>query len=334
MSFLGVQTTETKRIFVTGATGFIGHHLVEELVSKGHDITCLVRDPKKKNDVTRMGMRSVEGDLTNFEKWKTHVRGQDVVFHLAAIRGEWNIPWEKYYRVNVEATQKLAKISAQAGVSKFLYISSVGVHGTSPMRVPADEETPYNPDSYYHTSKMLAEQAVLEQAESLTTIVVRPTITYGPSDTGFLYRIASNVRKGFFPVVGRGNSKIHILYVKGLVEALTSAMEVNSKGQVYLLADRNPIEFRNLIQAVAFSMRKKVRIIRLPFKLFLELSKIYDIFVTPMVKGLSMKVSFKLLSLPWYYSINKAVNEIGYQPYQTEEMVKKTIAWYIQQGWL
>lgn len=325
---------ETKRVFVTGVTGFIGGHLIEELARRGHDITCLIRNPKKKSNLTHISLRPVMGDLVNVEKLKKHIKGQDVVFHLAAIRGERKIPWGRYYKINVEATRKLIEMSTQAGVSKFLYISSVGVHGTSPLQIPADEETPYNPDSYYHKSKMLAEQVVLKQAEFLPTLIIRPTITYGPSDTGFLYRIARNVRRGFFPIVGLGDNKVHILYVKGLVEALIKAMEVNSTGNVYILADKSPIEFRNLIQLVASFMGKKVRTIQVPFKPFMELSEVYDVFVTPITKGMSMKMSFKILSLPWHYNINKAVREIGYQPYQTKEMVENTLAWYIKQGWL
>jgi len=326
---------ETKRVFVTGATGFIGSHLVEELARRGHVVTCLVRNPKKMAGFSHLGLKPVIGDLEKTDKLKEHIKGQDVVFHLAAIRGELKIPWETYYKVNVEAVQRLVEISADVGVSKFLYISSVGVLGTSPLRVPADEETPYNPDSRYHKSKMLAEQAVLKLSKSLNTIVIRPTITYGPYDTGFLYRVARMVKGGFFPMVGVGNNKTHVLFVRGLVEALVKALEVEcGTGQIYILGDKNPLEFRNLVQLVASSIHKKVRIIRVPFEPFMEFSKMYDTFIMPIVKGLSMEISFKLLSLPWHYNIEKAVEEIGYRPYKTEEMVGNTLDWYVQQGWL
>lgn len=326
---------ETKRIFVTGATGFIGRHLVKELAQQGHIVTCLVRKPEKMINFAHIGLRLVTGNLTGFEKWKKCVNGQDVVFHLAAIRGEFKIPWETYYKVNVDATRRLVEISAQCGASKFFYISSVGVHGTSPLQVPADEQTPYNPDSYYHKSKMLAEQTVLKWVNSLNITVIRPTITYGPNDVGFLYRVAKIAKNGFFPTAGQGENKIHILHAKGLVQTLIRAMGNNStSGQIYIIADKSPIKLRELVQFIGISIHEKVRFINVPFEPLLKLTEIYDELVAPIVKGRSMAISFKLLSLPWYYSIRKAVNELQYHPYQTEEGVKDTIQWYVKQGWL
>lgn len=326
---------ETKRVFVTGATGFVGRHLVAELAHKGHIVTCLARAPEKLRSLGQICARAIIGDLKNPGKLEKHINGQDVVFHLAAIRGEWKISWDKYYRVNVEATKRLLEFSANAGVSKFVFVSSVGVLGTSPNEVPADEKTPHNPDSRYHKSKMLAEQAVLKWAEFLNTTIIRPTITYGPYDVGFLYRTAKIVKRGFFPVVNKGDNKIHILYVKGLVKTLIeSMMSTHNSGQIYIVADKRPIKFRNLVSLIGALINEKVKIINIPSKPFLNLAKTYDRVIAQILNGRSMEISFKLLSLPWHYSIRKVVNEMGYQPYQTEEKVKDTLLWYVERGLL
>jgi nucleoside-diphosphate-sugar epimerase len=287
------------------------------------------------NALSRSGLTLVEGDLANLDELTTHVNQQDYIFHLAAIRGESKIPWETYYRVNVEATRKLVEASARFGVSKFIYVSSVGVHGTSPIQVPSDECAPYNPDSCYHRSKVLAEQFVLNAANSLNTVVIRPTVTYGQNDVGFLYRAAKIVKRGFFPVIGHGRNRVHLLYVKGLVEALARAMGSNKASrQIYLVADEAPIKMIELIQCIGTSLGRAVRLVNIPRGPFSKLTEIYDRLISPPIKGRSMAISFRLLSLPWYYSIKKAVNELGYHPYKTEEEVRDTIRWYVKNGWL
>lgn len=326
---------ETQRIFVTGGSGFIGQYLVKEMASQGHIVTCLIRNPKKMERLDLGNVRFVVGDLVSIEKVERKIDKQDMIFHLAAIRGERKIPWDEYYKVNVEATQKLLEFSAKTGVSKFIYISSVGVHGTSPMELPADEKTPYNPDSYYHKSKMMAEHVVFKWMKLLNILVIRPTITYGLNDAGFLYRVAKIAKNGLFPVVAEGENKIHLLYIKGLTETLIEATRNNNtSGQIYIVADKRPIRFRDLIQFIGSSIGKKIRMINVPFKPFLKFAGIYDELVAPAVKGKSMTISFKLLSLPWYYDIRKAVNELRYRPYETEESVKETIQSYIKQGLL
>jgi len=326
---------ETQRVFVTGGTGFIGRHFVEEIARQGHVVTCLIRNPKKMAELDHIGVRFVRGNLINIGKVKEHIERQDIVFHLAAIRGERKISWAEYYKVNVEATQRLLEISANTGVSRFVYASSVGVHSTSPTNLPADEKTPYCPDSFYHKSKMLAEHVVFKWTKFLHTTVIRPTITYGPNDVGFLYRVAKIAKNGFFPVVGQGENKIHILYVKGLVETLINAMSANNaSGEIYIIADKCPIKFRDLVQFIGAYINRKLKIVSVPFEPFLKLTEIYDELIAPIVKGKSMVISFKLLSLPWYYSIRKVVSELRYRPYHTEDRVKDTIKGYLNQGWL
>ncbi|UCG45586.1 MAG: NAD-dependent epimerase/dehydratase family protein, partial [Candidatus Bathyarchaeota archaeon] len=266
---------------------------------------------------------------------KEHVNRQDVVFHLAAIRGEFSIPWKTYYRINVEATRRLTELSFQSGVSTLVYVSSVGVHGTSPSRVPADEQSPYNPDSSYHRSKMMAEQVIQGYADSLDTVIVRPTITYGPSDTGFLHRVARIARTGFFPIVGEGANRVHLLHIDGLTALLARVMvEHHTSGRIYIAADKSPIRFRDLVKSTRVSAEENLRFIRIPFTPFLRLAEAYDRLIAPALKARSLEISFRLLSQPWYYSIKRAVKELGYHPHETESNVKKTVQWYFTQGWL
>jgi glycosyltransferase involved in cell wall biosynthesis len=130
-------------------------------VNAGYQVNCLIRNPVKAMFLKNLGANLVKGDLNDFDMWKDLLKDCDIIIHAAAIRGERFIGWEKYYRVNVLATVKLLEIALKYNIPRFIFISSVGVLGTSPKQLPANEETVYNPDCDYHRSKMLAEQAIL-----------------------------------------------------------------------------------------------------------------------------------------------------------------------------
>ena len=115
------------------------------------------------------------------------------IVHCASLVGEGKGSWYDYSKVNTNWTLKLAKafINADVDHHSFIYVSTVGVHGTIPMEIPANELTPYAPDGYYHSSKMLAEKELINMNSrtGLPVVILRPTIMYGKHDKGFLWKI-------------------------------------------------------------------------------------------------------------------------------------------------
>ncbi len=325
-------------VFLTGGTGFIGNHLLNRLGEGGFPFTCLVR--KKNALASTANINLVEGDLeTICDRNLAYelINGHDYVIHCAAIRGEMRLPWDVYYKTNVDATCSLLEASQKAGVKRFIYLSSVGVLGTMPGQLPANEETPYNPDGFYHKSKMLAEKLVIESSisGSLNTVVIRPSITYGPKDNGFFLRVAGMASKGFFPLVNGGRNKIHLTYIDGLINAIISALEKSSENRekVYTIVDASPLFFRDLIEIIAASLGKKVKIVNIPSKeLFLLGTKIYDTVLGPIMKKPSLTASAKILALQWYYNNKNAQKDLGYMPYDTREQVQNTMHWLISHG--
>jgi nucleoside-diphosphate-sugar epimerase len=328
------------KVFVTGATGFIGGHVVEALLNAGYYVECLIRDHLKAKFLKNLGATLVKGDLSGFSTWKTSLRDCDAIIHCAAFRGERAIGWERYYEVNTLATMKLLEVALQYNIPKFIFISSVGVYGTSPKQLPANEETIYNPDSNYHKSKMLAEQAILRLAsreESNTKVTIfRPTITYGPRDTGFLYNILRYVKKGVFPIIGNGKNFIHLLYIDGLIKAILKDMESyqRRKVSIYNIADKEPITYRDILFVIREVLNRPIRVVRVPRLPLLLIARFHDHVLAPLYRGASMTISLKIASLPWYYDISKAVKELGYEPYETITALRKTIHWYQEGGFI
>lgn len=318
-------------IFLTGGTGFIGGHLVKRLSKIGYPVSCLVRKSNALLGLSNVNL--VMGDLKllcNRDIAFSLLRGHDYVIHCAAIRGEMRLPWSEYYEINVEATCSLLDAAFQAGIKKFVYLSSVGVLGTMPLQLPANEDTPYNPDCFYHKSKMLAEKKVIEfsQKNGLDAVVIRPSITYGPGDNGFFSRVTRLAARGFFPVVSGGLNKIHLTYIGGLVDAIIKVLNVSSgSSKVYTIVDAYPIRFKELVEIIAGTLNRKVRFINIPSQTMLILgSKAYDILLGSIRKGSSLTMSAKILSLPWYYDSSRAQKELSYKPFDTREQISKTLS--------
>lgn len=323
---------KNRRIFITGSTGFIGRHLVEELLSRNYDVVCLARDAQKAYQLKKMGADIVRGNLENLNDWEKSLNNCDIVIHLAAIRGEKFISWNRYYEVNVLATERILRTAIFYNVSKFIYFSSVGVLGTSSKQLPADESSPYDPDCKYHRSKMLAEQAVLKlcQENKINTVIIRPTITYGSYDTGFLYNLLRYAKKGMLPMIGDGGNLIHLLYVKGLAQATIKAIEKTINCTTYIIADKDPIRYKELISIIKDELKRPIRIVRMPSLPCFVIAKMYDNLITPITQGGSLTLSLKIASTSWYYKIGRAIRELNYIPYETPHAITETIKWYIE----
>ncbi len=239
---------------VTGATGFIGGSLAATLLASGWEVRVVVR----KSSVTRLRgsehYRIFEAELAgSMGVLQEAVTGCDIVFHAAAIRDRWGTSPEEYRQVNIEGTRRL--LAAAAGRAlRFVYISSVGVLGW-PGVDGIDESFPVNvrPDNVdYHGTKAAAEQLVNAIGGGLETVVVRPTVTYGPGDRdGMLTRLIGLIAHGRFVRIGRGENRLHLTYIDDLVQGLFLAgTHPSASGETFILAGPGPIQMRELIGQV------------------------------------------------------------------------------------
>jgi nucleoside-diphosphate-sugar epimerase len=244
-------------ILVTGATGFIGSHTVEALLSKvSHSIVAIVRKSRNYKNVEILkhrGVVLVEGefyDPTLLERIFQEHR-IDHVIHIAALRGAGIAGEEMLHKVNVLGTQALLEQSMRRHVKKFIFCSSVGVLGTIPQNLPGDLKSEMHGDNPYHRSKILAEEKVQDFiSRGLNAFIVRPTITYGERDSGFPSKLVGLVRKGRLPLPFKDN-KIHLLDVNRLVEAFLRILSGESPmPRIFLIADESPLSMRELTDLI------------------------------------------------------------------------------------
>jgi len=241
------------RVLVTGATGFVGSHLVEKLDAKNIQLNVLVRQ-KWSNSLPMWLHNSniIYGDLTDISCVNEAVNGVDVVIHSASLLGRWQSEFPEHYysKVNVDGTKNLINASMAEGVTHFIYLSTAGVMGRL-VNMPADETHPFLPVYPYEKSKCFAELALRKAivTKNFPATIVRATHIYGPRDKNTLKIFKVIKKTQIFPLIGGGNNLFQPLYIEDLIKALILCLE-NPKmsiGETYLVAGKDVLTYRDFI---------------------------------------------------------------------------------------
>jgi 2-alkyl-3-oxoalkanoate reductase len=328
-----MTTTGSKTIFITGATGLVGSHVVEEALRRGHRVRALVRASSDTRWLDGCGVEKVVGDLADPGALGRGVAGVDWVFNCAAKVGDWGT-LEEFRRLNVEAFGHLLGAASVARVERFVHVSSLGVyegrdhHGTDETVAPAAESL-----DAYTRSKVEAEALALRfvSDRKLPLSIVRPGFIYGPRDRTVLPKLLHSLRTGRFAYFGSGDQALNCIYVKNLVHGIFLAAEVpEAIGQVFNLTDGGRISKRAFIGRVAEldglrSPRRKI-----PLWLAWTLAVLLERRARRLKSTeppLVNKARYKFLGLNLDYSIAKAERVLGYvPPYTTDEGLVEAMA--------
>jgi nucleoside-diphosphate-sugar epimerase len=249
------------RVAVTGGTGFVGRHLIGALVERGDDVAALVRSPAKAEALSASGCRLVEGGLEDAAARRTLLSGAEVVYHVAGLVSAPSL--SELQRVNRDATALLARDAAEAGVSRFLLVSSLAVTGPAPRGRSLDESSGPGPVTQYGRSKQEGEAAVRASGVPLT--VVRPPAVYGPGDRAFLTLFRLVAGRGVFPLLGDGRQELSLVFAPDLARALVAAATSPATlGGTYHAAHPEVVSQRQLGEALGRALGRSVRFVRLP----------------------------------------------------------------------
>ena len=205
------------KALVTGATGFIGSHLVEALLDKNVEVRCLVRPNSNRRWLEDREVEYCVGDCRDYDSLPAAVSGVDCVFHLAGVVRARK--YQDYFLSNSTGTRNLLQACLQKnpGLDRFVLVSSQAAAGPSPDGQPLKESDAARPISAYGWSKLMAEKEVLEKKNDLPVVVVRPSPVYGPRDRDF-HSLFKMIKLGLRPVIGREERYIHLTYVQDVVE--------------------------------------------------------------------------------------------------------------------
>jgi nucleoside-diphosphate-sugar epimerase len=322
-----------RTIFITGATGLVGGHAVEEALSRGHRVRALVRPSSDTRLLDRWGVERVVGDLEDAAALREGAVGADWIFNCAAKVGDWGT-LEEFRRLNVEALRLLLDAACEAGVKRLVHVSSLGVyegrhhHGTDETVPPAAQSL-----DAYTRSKTEAEALVQEyhRTRGLPAAIVRPGFIYGERDRTVLPKLLTNLRRGTFAFFGSGEQRLNCIYVKNLVHAIFLAAENPAAvGEVFNLTDGEPVTKTQFVGRVAELAGLPMPRRHIPLPVARVLAQVVEGTARALrakKPPLINKARYKFLGLNLDYSIEKARLVLGYEPpYSFEEGMARAMA--------
>jgi dihydroflavonol-4-reductase len=326
-------------VLVTGATGFTGGHLARTLARRGHRVRGLVRPSSaaKARALVADGIEVATGDLGDPASLRAATRGVEVVYHVAATYREAGQPASAYTVVNVDGTRHVLEAARAAGVRRVVHCSTAGVHGHVE-RPPADEDAPLAPGDEYQRTKLLGEEEASRAGREggLEVVVARPVGIYGPGDTRFL-KMFRGIARRRFPMLGRGDVFYHLTYVDDTVEGLRLCGETpGAAGRTYLIAGATYTTLAELVARVARELQVQPPWLRLPVWPVWLAGALCEAACVPLRIEPPLyrrRVDFYRKSRA--FDISRARRELGYDPaVDLDTGIRRTAAWYRQQGWL
>jgi nucleoside-diphosphate-sugar epimerase len=321
------------RALVTGATGFVGSHLVEALQNSGAEVTVLARSSVKASGLAGQGIRVVSGDLHDMGALQRASQEQDVIYHVAGVVAARNEA--EFLRANQDGTRNLTAAAERSGRPRLVLVSSLAAGGPAPRGAPLDGREPPRPVTAYGRSKLAAEQIV--RASSLPWSIVRPPIVYGPRDREVLkiFRIA---RLGIAPVFGDGTQELSAVHAADLARALMAAGNTESTvGQTYNACHPEIFTSRELGRIVGETMGHSVGTLRIPAFLGRALLSVTEASarLTRKATILTTDKANEFFQPAWTGDPSPLTRDSGWRAtYDLRAGLADTYSWYRKAGWL
>lgn len=326
-----------RNVFVTGASGFVGGHLVSALVQRGYSVTCLVRGTSDTRALRKSGIRLISGDITDRNAVREAVRSANTIYHVAGATKAAHR--EDYFKVNQEGTRLILETVAESnpGLGRFVHVSSLAAAGPSSDGRPLTEGEKPNPVSWYGESKLKSEEEVLGFKDLFPATIIRPSAVYGPRDKDTLL-IFKMLQRGCLFTPGRFDRRFSLIHVSDLVQALIKAGEKGTgSGEVFYISRFEIFSWDDVGRAVALALGKKYRRISFPQWLAITAGMAGDIWsdATGRAATVNRQKVRELLAPFWVCDSSKAKTILGFSPgINLENGIKETANWYRQNGWL
>ena len=321
------------KIFITGATGFIGSELVKELLTRGHTVHALFRNPERKNLPENINLCYFKGDILDMSSLLGPMDGCDVVFHLAAYAKVWAKDPAKFFMVNVEGTKNVLSCAKKLKIKKVIVTSTAGVLGPSDKhQVNESSERSKTFFTEYEHTKYLAEQEIVRFVrEGLDITTLLPTRLYGPGELNESNSVTVIVQKyiqGKWHILPGDGKKIgNYVFIKDVINGHINAMEKNTSGERFILGGVN-INYEDFFNLIGILSKKKQRLMPLPVFIMMFVSSIFWLMALifkikpPFTPGWVRKYLHH-----WSLSSKKAIRMLDYQITPLEQGLLETINW-------
>lgn len=329
------------KALVTGATGFVGSTLCEELLRRGVETYALMRKTSSLANLGAASVKPVHGDLRSPEGLEQAVADADVIYHVAGVVAA--LSREDFFAANAQGTRNLLEAVARRPnkPKRFVYVSSLAAAGPSTPEREGSEADDCRPVSDYGASKRGGEVATLEYKDKFPVCIVRPPSVYGPRDKGVMTFFQA-VSKGVLPLLGMAHPdprRYSFVHVDDLVQAIVLAGTVEGvkSGEIFYASGDGIYSWEEAMKLIAKGMQKKTLRVRLPIPVMKAAAAV----CTGISKAsgnalpLSLDKIKEIEAMAWSCSNEKAKRELGFKPYwDLERGFEQTAKWYKENGWL
>jgi nucleoside-diphosphate-sugar epimerase len=237
-------------ILITGASGFIGSHLVQRLTQLGHSIICVVRKESNIEFLSEFDVKFLQ--LDDLMSARVTLADVDTIYHLAGIRHKWGTSWGDYQESGYHYTKRLLELS-KGKARHFVFFSSVAVYDY-PKSLPINESSPKNPHNLYGKSKLQCEEVIREynRMYGVPFTIIQPSIVYGERDvTGMLTRLIRMIHQGKYLTVGKGVNRLQMIYIQNLIDfSIKAGIENAPTNEEYIVSYKSPITVNELIELI------------------------------------------------------------------------------------
>ena len=326
------------KVFLTGATGFIGSHVAHELVRCGAGVRILLRAASPIENLGGLAVETFDGDLLRPESLRRGIAGCDAVMHLAADYRLWVTDPKQMYAVNVDGTRELLRMAREENVPRVVYTSSVATMGFHSGGSIVDEETPVslkNMIGHYKRSKYLAEQEAIAAARGgQTVIILNPTTPIGsndikPTPTGRI--IVDFLNRKFPAYVDTG---LNLVDVKQVAKTHVDSLTTGRSGERYILGGEN-LTLKQILDKMAAITRLPSPALRVPHALAM-LFACYDQTITGKLRGREPRATVEAVRMgkkKMFASSSKAQRELGFQAVPVDGALRAAIDWFRAHGY-
>ncbi len=325
---------------VTGATGFLGPHLVEALVARGRRVRCLVRDATRARPLEALGAEVRAIDLLDAGRVADALGGVERVFHLAGggkVSAATPAGLATLRQANVAPLRAVLAAAGAARARRIVHFSSISAMGVQ-LGVRLDEESPCRPETPHEVAKYESEQAAREawERDRAPVVVLRPAQVYGPGDVrSEIPSLVRMARRGVVPLFGLGRGRLPWVYVSDVIAAAVAAGDDDrALGRTYIVSDADPYRFADVVGAIARALGRRRGGIPVP-----------EVLARPAVAAVERAARWVGRDPPFTahrlasvcgdrpLSIERARRELGYAPrVGLEEGMRSTVSWYAARG--
>jgi dihydroflavonol-4-reductase len=321
------------KVFVTGATGFVGSHVAEQLEAMGAEVRVLVRKTSRTENLDILKAERVTGDLRDFESLKKAIEGCEFVFHVAADYRLWAPDPQQMYASNVEGTKSIIRAAKEAGVRRVIYTSSVATMGFGQNGEAVDEKSPVDLAmmiGHYKKSKFMAEYAAMEMARAgANVVIVNPSTPIGerdikPTPTGQI--VVDFLKKKFPAYVDTG---LNLVDVRECARGHIAAMERGRSGERYILGGEN-LTLKQILDKLASITGLPSPTIKLPYAMAMAAGVVDTVF-TGYVMRKEPRVTIDAVRMgrkKMFVSSAKAVADLKYKAGSPDEGLRRAVEWF------